>query len=139
MARGVASTRKHLIVSFPPIVRPAAAAVLKCGGSGLYSFPLNLLGAALDLRAPSPQKGAAMAPHSTVLTDISLNLALAVIASSTAPLLLLNGDDLTLIAASKSFCRAFQINPAAVQGLALRELCLLQTATQPAGHRLFPG
>src|SRR5580765_2118002 len=71
---------------------------------------------------PGLQKGAAMAPHSTVLTDISLNLALAVIASSAAPLLLLNGDDLTLIAASKSFCRAFQINPATVAGLSLREL-----------------
>ncbi len=63
-----------------------------------------------------------MAPHATALTDISLNLALAVIASSAAPLLLLNGDDLTLIAASKSFCRAFQINPATVAGLTLREL-----------------
>jgi hypothetical protein len=44
---------------------------------------------------------------------VALNLALAVVASSTAPLLLLDGD-LTLIAASKSFCRAFQIDPASV-------------------------
>ena len=63
-----------------------------------------------------------MAPHSSISTDLSLNLALAVIDSSTAPLLLVNGDDLTLIAASKSFCRAFQINPATVTGLTLREL-----------------
>lgn len=62
-----------------------------------------------------------MAPHSTTHPDVALNLALAVIASSTAPLLLLNGD-LTLIAASKSFCRAFQIDPASVPGLPLREL-----------------
>lgn len=63
-----------------------------------------------------------MAPHASVPADLSLNLALAVIASSTAPLLLLDGHDLTIIAASKSFCLAFQINPATVQGLALREL-----------------
>jgi len=54
--------------------------------------------------------------------DVALNLALAVIDSSTAPLLLLNGEDLTLIAASKSFCRVFQIDPASVPGHALREL-----------------
>jgi two-component sensor histidine kinase len=53
--------------------------------------------------------------------DVALNLALAVIASSTAPLLLLNGD-LTLIAASKSFCRAFRIDANSVPGRALREL-----------------
>jgi two-component system, sensor histidine kinase PdtaS len=54
-----------------------------------------------------------MAPQTAAHTDVALNLALAVIASSTAPLLLLNGD-LTLVAASKSFCRAFQIDPAMV-------------------------
>ena len=63
-----------------------------------------------------------MAPHSSALTDLSLNLALAVIESSSAPLLLLNGDDLTLIAASKSFCSAFQINPATVSGLPIGAL-----------------
>jgi two-component sensor histidine kinase len=62
-----------------------------------------------------------MAPHPTSHSDVALNLALAVIASSTAPLLLLDGD-LTLIAASKSFCGAFQIDPATVSGRALREL-----------------
>jgi two-component system, sensor histidine kinase PdtaS len=62
-----------------------------------------------------------MAPHTTAHSDVSLNLALAVIASSTAPLLLLD-EDLTLIAASKSFCREFQIAPATVPGRALREL-----------------
>jgi two-component system, sensor histidine kinase PdtaS len=46
---------------------------------------------------------------------------LAVITSSAAPLLLLDGD-LTLIAASKSFCQAFQIDPSSVQGRPLREL-----------------
>jgi len=54
-------------------------------------------------------------------SDVALNLALAVVASSTAPLLLLSGD-LTLIAASNSFCRAFQIDPASVRGQLLSEL-----------------
>jgi two-component sensor histidine kinase len=62
-----------------------------------------------------------MAPHTTMHSDVALNLALAVIASSTAPLLLLNGD-LTLVAASTSFCRAFQIDPASVAGRPLLQL-----------------
>lgn len=62
-----------------------------------------------------------MAPHSTTHPDVGLNLALAVIASSTAPLLLINGD-LTLVAASTSFCRAFQIDPATVPGRSLTQL-----------------
>jgi len=62
-----------------------------------------------------------MAPHPTTHTDLGLSLALAVVASSTAPLLLLDGD-LKLIAASKSFCQAFQIDPASVAGCFLREL-----------------
>jgi two-component sensor histidine kinase len=62
-----------------------------------------------------------MAPHPTTHSDVGLSLALAVVASSTAPLLLLDGD-LRLIAASKSFCEAFQINPCSVAGRFLREL-----------------
>jgi two-component sensor histidine kinase len=62
-----------------------------------------------------------MAPQPTIHADVTLDLALAVIASSTAPLLLLNGD-LTLIAASESFCRAFQIDAASVPNRPLREL-----------------
>jgi two-component sensor histidine kinase len=53
--------------------------------------------------------------------EVALNLALAVIASSNAPLLLLDGD-LTLVAASRSFCRAFQVDPASVEGRPLSEL-----------------
>jgi two-component sensor histidine kinase len=48
-------------------------------------------------------------------------LALAVIASSTTPLLLLD-DDLAVIAASRSFCRAFQIDLASAPGRQLSEL-----------------
>jgi two-component sensor histidine kinase len=62
-----------------------------------------------------------MAPRSTSHSDVALSLALAVIASSTTPLLLLSGDQ-TLIAASKSFCCAFEIDPATLPGRALHEL-----------------
>jgi two-component sensor histidine kinase len=62
-----------------------------------------------------------MAPHPSSSSDVTLNLALAVIASSTAPLLLLDGD-LTLIAASESFCRAFQIEPDSVPNRPLEKL-----------------
>jgi two-component sensor histidine kinase len=62
-----------------------------------------------------------MAPQQTLRPDVALNLALAVIASSKAPLLLLKGD-LTLVAASKSFCTAFQIDPATILDKPLREL-----------------
>lgn len=47
--------------------------------------------------------------------SVTLNLALAVIASSTAPVLLLNRD-LIVVAASSSFCRVFQYESAAVAG-----------------------
>ena len=62
-----------------------------------------------------------MAPQPPASADVALNLALAVIASSTAPLLLLN-EDMTLLAASKSFCAAFGIAPKAIAGLALGAL-----------------
>jgi two-component system, sensor histidine kinase PdtaS len=62
-----------------------------------------------------------MAPHPTSHPDLGLNLALAVVTSSTAPLLLLNGD-LTLIAASRSFYHAFQIDPDSIENKTLREL-----------------
>ena len=62
-----------------------------------------------------------MAPHPLADPDVALNLALAVVDSSTAPLLLLDGD-LTLIAASKSFCSAFAIDPAAMADKKLRAL-----------------
>lgn len=62
-----------------------------------------------------------MAPHTPSNPDIALDLALAVIASSDAPLLLLNSA-LKIVAASRSFCRVFQIDPATIQGLSLTEL-----------------
>ena len=62
-----------------------------------------------------------MAPHPLSHPDVALNLALAVVASSRAPLLLLDGD-LALVAASTSFCRAFGIDPASFPDKPLREL-----------------
>jgi len=60
-----------------------------------------------------------MAPHPP--SDVALNLGLALIATSTAPLLLLDRD-LTVIAGSKSFCKAFQIDPATVPGSRLENI-----------------
>jgi two-component system, sensor histidine kinase PdtaS len=62
-----------------------------------------------------------MAPHVPPSATVALNLGLALVASSNAPLLLLD-KNLSIIAASKSFCRAFQIDPAKVEGRALSEL-----------------
>ena len=56
-----------------------------------------------------------------MLPDAALGLTLAVIASSTAPLLLLDGD-LRIIAVSDSFLRDFHIEPSSVAGKAIFEL-----------------
>ena len=53
--------------------------------------------------------------------DAALNLALAVVDSSTAPLLLLDGD-LVVVAASASFCRTFHIAPTMVEGFKIFDL-----------------
>jgi two-component sensor histidine kinase len=62
-----------------------------------------------------------MAPQVLPPAIAALNLGLALVATSTAPLLLLDRG-LAIIAASKSFCRTFQIDPAKVKGCLLREL-----------------
>jgi two-component sensor histidine kinase len=62
-----------------------------------------------------------MAPRLPLNADIALNLGQALIASSDAPLLLLDRE-LKVVAASKSFCRGFQIDPAAAPGRHLVEL-----------------
>ena len=54
-----------------------------------------------------------MVSHMPSHPDAGLSLALAVVAASTAPLLLLDGD-LGVIAASGSFCRIFGLMPSAV-------------------------
>jgi two-component sensor histidine kinase len=53
--------------------------------------------------------------------DAALALALAMVTSSASPLLLLDGA-LNIIAASKSFCRAFAIDPTSVPGRRISEL-----------------
>jgi two-component sensor histidine kinase len=62
-----------------------------------------------------------MAPQAPLPPAVALNLALAVVASSNAPVLLLDSN-VTVIAASKSFCRAFQIDPERVAGRPLAAL-----------------
>jgi hypothetical protein len=62
-----------------------------------------------------------MAPQRLSNPDVALNLALAVVAHSTAPMVLLNGD-LGLVAASSTFCRAFGIDPTTIANKALREI-----------------
>ena len=56
-----------------------------------------------------------MAAPTPLQSDGSLNLALAVIGSSSAPLVLLDGD-LNVVAASASFFKAFQIDPTGAVG-----------------------
>lgn len=56
-----------------------------------------------------------------ILTDIAHNLALAILGSSTAPALLLDGD-LCVIAASTTFYRAFALEPHSVIGRPLFQL-----------------
>ena len=51
----------------------------------------------------------------TIPDDGALSLALAIVESSDAPLLLLDGR-LNIVSASTSFCRAFQIDPAEAEG-----------------------
>jgi hypothetical protein len=62
-----------------------------------------------------------MPPQSPPVSDITLSLALALVSASTAPLLLLDSD-LTVIAASTSFCNAFQIDGTTVSGTPLAAL-----------------
>jgi two-component sensor histidine kinase len=54
-------------------------------------------------------------PKTTPTPPLALGLALSVISTSDAPLLLLDGD-LAILVASRSFCRAFQCDPTTVAG-----------------------
>jgi two-component sensor histidine kinase len=56
-----------------------------------------------------------MPPHDPAQTDVDTSLAMAMLASSTAPLALLDGD-LNVVALSDTFCRAFEVEGAAVAG-----------------------
>ena len=58
---------------------------------------------------------------SPLLPDVALSLSLALVASSNAPILLLDGD-LNIVAVSASFCDAFQLDPAQCASRTLSEL-----------------
>ncbi|PZN94868.1 MAG: histidine kinase [Hyphomicrobiales bacterium] len=62
-----------------------------------------------------------MAHQPSPTVQLALDLALAVISSSDTPLLMLDGD-LAIVAASRSFCRAFQINPSNATGRQMAHL-----------------
>jgi two-component system, sensor histidine kinase PdtaS len=62
-----------------------------------------------------------MAPHPFSDPAVALNLALALVATSTAPVLLLD-KDFNIVAASKSFCVVFQMDPTTMAGCSLEEL-----------------
>jgi len=62
-----------------------------------------------------------MAPHLLYEDAVAPNLALAIVATSTTPLLLLD-KDLNVVAASTSFCSAFQIDASATPGRPLAGL-----------------
>lgn len=62
-----------------------------------------------------------MDTRTSLLSEAADSLALAVIASSNAPVLLLGGD-LTIIAASDSFCDTYDLDPDSIAGLSLSEL-----------------
>lgn len=62
-----------------------------------------------------------MSSDSVTPTNLPLSLAFAVVESSSTPLLVLDGA-LTVIAASGSFCRAFEIDPATVRGRTMFDL-----------------
>ena len=53
--------------------------------------------------------------------DAAASLALALIASSQAPLLVLD-DQFVIISASASFCSAFAVDPNAIEGIALANI-----------------
>ncbi len=62
-----------------------------------------------------------MAGPASAAATISDQLALAMVASSDAPLLLLDGD-LAIVAASDSFCAAFEVQPLEVSGKSVFEI-----------------
>ena len=62
-----------------------------------------------------------MAHDTSTLPVVADALALALVASSDAPIVLLDGD-LMVVAASASFARAFQIDPAAASARSLFSL-----------------
>src|SRR5579862_2649360 len=72
----------------------------------------------LSLREPPAAAKPVMADDLSAPPVIADALALALVAASDAPILLLSGE-LGVVAASASFCQAFQIDPATIEGASL--------------------
>ena len=100
----------------PRSARPPSASPV---GSGPATLPDQHDPEGLAPRGP--RKALPMDIPAPLLSEAADSLALAVIASSNAPVLLLDGD-LAVIAASRSFCAAFDIDPAGIAGRQLAEL-----------------
>lgn len=91
--------------------------MLPTRGSGCRRYPDPAFTSA---SFPVSPKGTIIVTRNTH-PDVAHNLALAIIASSNAPALLLGGD-LNIIAASASFCRGFAFDPQDVAGRPLFKL-----------------
>ena len=65
-----------------------------------------------------PERAVMTGPTATHRDDLGQSLALAMVCSSTSPLLLLDAD-FTVVAASLSFCEAFHIEPSGAAGQSL--------------------
>jgi len=89
----------------------AVAAFFVEGAAGLVFIPRTF-------RLP---KALAMELFTHLHADTSPGLAMALVASSQAPLLLLD-EDITIVGASRSFCDAFGCDPDTVNGIALAKL-----------------
>jgi two-component sensor histidine kinase len=87
----------------------------------------------LSFRKPPAHEGQTM--MSVNLSHVEAASTLAVVASSNEPLLFLAAD-LTVIVASASFCRAFQIDPASVHGRQLADLGAGEWASPQVGSLL---
>jgi two-component sensor histidine kinase len=87
----------------------------------------------LSLREPTAAEGRSMA--SMTAPQVEAASTLAVIAASNEPLLFVAAD-LTVIAASASFCRVFQIDPASVPGRLLSDLGAGEWASPQLGSLL---
>jgi two-component sensor histidine kinase len=96
----------------PPNARPTV------GGRDLT---VAASGMTLNARVSDFFGKAAMADIAPLVPDVANSLALAMLASSEAPLLLLDGD-LKVIGASASFCHTFDVDPAKTVGLSIFEL-----------------
>ena len=79
-----------------------------------YISPVRLVALRIEV-CVSTESNSLRAPPLRSMPSVTLDLALAVIASSDVPLLLLDAS-FTVIVASRSFCQAFGIDPRTIEG-----------------------